>query len=109
MVKKIYVYVNVGGRIIEAVPDKVEQKGNWYSGKYEAAFKKQVNSEDYRDGYYRRQLNATPGELLGNTVWFNEQNYEGAKKIFLDNLDKKIAKVSRQFDNLLEERERLND
>ena len=105
----IYVYVNVKGRIIEAVPVSVkEARIGIFTTVLDASFSERVNAEEKRDdGYYHRYLNRAAGKIDHNQVWFYEKSPEAARQIFLGVVTKKYNEISKKFDAILEEKERL--
>lgn len=111
MDKQIYIYINIKGRIIEAIPDDFREiTDHWhptYVEKCVAYFDKQVNCEEKHGDYYRRTLAAEPGEIRGNAIWLTEKNLDKARKIFLEDVTKKYNKISKQFNAILDEKERL--
>lgn len=110
--KNVFVYVNVKGRIIECLPEKFAEIRSirWgYLEGYSAGFKKQTNAEEKRVDLYYRILSDKPGEIKNHAIWLEEQDMEKARQIFLDDVTKRFNKISKQFNNLLEEKERLEE
>ncbi len=112
--ENIFVYVNVKGRIIVVKPKEVREhyiRGNFWKPNYqdglEAVFDKQVCAEEKKSYGYVRILDEKPGVIRNHTIWYDYPNFEGAKMVFQAELDKKIKKISKQYDNLLEEKEKL--
>ena len=107
--ENIFVYVNVKGRVIECIPDRfAEIRSRWgFLDGYSAGFKKQTNAEEKRGDLYYRILSDKPGEIKNHAIWLEERDMEKARQIFLDDVTKRFNKISKQFNNLLEEKERL--
>lgn len=108
--ENVFVYVNVKGRIIECIPERFAEirKGftNYLVG-YSAGFKRQTNAEEKCGDLYWRVLSEKPGVIRNHAIWLEEQDMEKARQIFLDDVTKRFNKISKQFNNLLEEKERL--
>ena len=89
----MYVYVNVKGRIIEGVPvEIVEIKYEYYDCVmgYRAKFKEQLSAETRKNGMYCRELAPKPGTM-----------------IFLEDVTKRFEKINKRFNDILDEKERL--
>ena len=109
---EMYVYINVKGRIIEAIPDEVEERRHGYNGifldGYNAKFKNQINAEEKRKGWFIRHLSDKPEKIYCRTLWLPNKDFEKAKEIFKKDAEKRYKKISMEFDSVLEELETLN-
>ena len=106
----MYVYVNVKGRIIEGVPvEIVEIKYEYYDCVmgYRAKFKEQLSAETRKNGMYCRELAPKPGTIKNNAIWLTERNLQKAKEIFLEDVTKRFEKINKRFNDILDEKERL--
>ena len=111
MEEKIYIYVNVKGRIIEYTPDWVYKQEDKYGyfDYYVACSEKQINAEEKRNGFYKRVIGKYQGELYKNTIWFKQPNLDEARKIFYNDIMQRYKKIEKEFNNILTEKETLEE
>jgi hypothetical protein len=106
----IFVYVNVKGRIIEAIPVKVEEgrTKSYYMGDHlRAMFLTRVNAEEKRGDYYERYMPLSEGEIRSNTLWLSERNKDKARDLFYKDLMKRYKIAERKFNLILDEKEQF--
>ena len=106
----IFVYVNVKGRIIEAVPIEVEEatiNSYYIPDTLIAKFLTQINAEEKRGDFYERYLSISEGRIKNNSLWLRKQDKDKARNIFYKDLMERYKKAERKFNLVLDEKERF--
>jgi len=106
----IFVYVNVKGRIIEAVPIEVEEatiNSYYIPDTLIAKFLTRINAEEKRGNFYERYLSISEGKIKNNSLWLRKQDKDKARNIFYKDLMERYKKAERKFNLVLDEKERF--
>lgn len=108
------IYLNIKGRVFETdEPVKIEEKWRWSHccgpDNYVAYFDKAQNAEEKRNGYYCRVLHREEGQILNNAIWLKEPDLKRAKEIFYKDLVKRFNKINKKFNEIIDEKERMEE
>lgn len=106
------IYLNIKGRIFETdKPVKIEEKRRWSIciDNYVAYFDKPQNAEEKRNGYYCRTLHSDEGKILNNSIWLEKPDLKRAKDIFYQDMLKRFKKINKQFNEIIDEKERMEE